>query len=326
MIKKKIIVSGLVFILGGIISSGMVKAKVMERPSCYAENTASVIIATKGTAPEVQPGTVTSEAIEAIQNSQPDQENKIVITYNTASGSAVSQTVGTPDNPPKVTNMVPVRSGYTFSGWFDEKGNKIEPGTILTENTTLTAHWIDKNISWDVHIVDTTSSKIKLSVQTKNTATTYTGLNKPLILRLEGTRTTSEGSSPAVIQYQIVNKGNEYVATDWKNATDGMIRISDHKKCRIYIRAISNNYSKVYRTNGFYIDTKAPTISGVKNGKTYKKSVTIRVSDKVSGVKKITLNGKKVKNGKIISENGTYKLIAVDSVGNKKAIQFKIRK
>lgn len=253
-------------------------------------------------------------------------DNAIVITYNTVSGSAIAPTTGTTENPPKVTNYVPARSGYTFQGWIDENGNKVLSGTVIEKSTTLTAVWEDNNIAWDVRIASATSPKIKLSVQTKNTSTTYTVLGKVLVLKLEGERKTSEGSTPAMFQYQIVNKGNEYVATDWKNTNDGTIRVASNKKCRIYIRAIADKYSKIYRTNGFIIDTKAPKIAGIRNGKTYKKSISIRVSDKVSGIKKILINGKKTKNGMILSKNGKYKLFVMDQAGNKKTIRFAIWK
>jgi hypothetical protein len=74
------------------------------------------------------------------------------------------------------------------------------------------------------------------------------------------------------------------------------------------------------------IDTTKPTVSGVKNGKTYKKAVTIKFSDKGSGIKSATLNGKKIKTGKKVSANGTYKLVVTDKAGNKKTIKFTIKK
>lgn len=75
----------------------------------------------------------------------------------------------------------------------------------------------------------------------------------------------------------------------------------------------------------FQIDKTAPKVTGVKNNKTYKKAVTIKVTDK-NGVKSITLNGKKIKSGKKVSKNGSYKLVATDKAGNTKTIKFKIKK
>ena len=71
-------------------------------------------------------------------------------------------------------------------------------------------------------------------------------------------------------------------------------------------------------------DTKKPTVKGVKNKKTYKKAVKIKFSD-VSGIKKATLNGKKIKSGKKVKKKGKYTLIIIDKAGNKIKIKFRIK-
>lgn len=76
----------------------------------------------------------------------------------------------------------------------------------------------------------------------------------------------------------------------------------------------------------FIKDTKAPTIKGVKNKKTYKKAVTIKFSDATSGIKSATLNGKKIKSGKKVKKNGTYTLVITDKAGNSKTVKFTIKK
>lgn len=73
------------------------------------------------------------------------------------------------------------------------------------------------------------------------------------------------------------------------------------------------------------LDDTKPTITGVKNGKTYKKAVTIKFSDK-SGIRKATLNGKKIKSGTKVKKNGSYTLIVTDKAGNSRIVRFKIRK
>lgn len=75
----------------------------------------------------------------------------------------------------------------------------------------------------------------------------------------------------------------------------------------------------------FTCDKTAPKVAGVKNNKTYKKAVTIKVSDK-NGVKSIKLNGKKIKSGKKITKKGSYKLVVTDKAGNTKTVKFKIKK
>lgn len=72
------------------------------------------------------------------------------------------------------------------------------------------------------------------------------------------------------------------------------------------------------------VDTTKP-ITNVK-GKTYKKAVTIKFSDAISGIKFATLNGEKIKSGKKVSANGTYKLVVKDKAGNKVTVKFKVKK
>lgn len=287
--------------------------------STVAASPTNTVSSTDMPSKEEQPQATSIASNGAITASEP-----VIITYNVVSGSAIEPTIGNTEKLPVVSTVTPEREGFSFQGWIDEVGNPIVAGTVIKKNTTLTAQWKEIEFSWNVQIKDTTSSQITLSLQDKNTSTTYIPLRKKIVLKLEGSRDSSEGSTPVVFEYQIVNKGNEYVATDWKPAANGIISVSSSKKCRIYIRAISGKNSKVYRTNGFYIDSAAPQISGIKNGKIYKKSVKIRVSDKVSGVKKILLNGKKIKSGKVVSKKGAYKLVVMDVAGNKKSVRFAI--
>ena len=77
-------------------------------------------------------------------------------------------------------------------------------------------------------------------------------------------------------------------------------------------------------------DTKKPTVKGVKNNKTYKKSVKFKVSDK-SGIKKVTLNNKKIKvskakKGYTVKKKGKYTLKVWDKAGNVRTVKFKIKK
>jgi len=74
----------------------------------------------------------------------------------------------------------------------------------------------------------------------------------------------------------------------------------------------------------FVIDKTRPKVSGVANGKTYKAAKTIKYSDKY-GVKKATLNGKKISSGKKVSKKGSYKLVVTDKAGNQTVVKFKIK-
>jgi hypothetical protein len=74
------------------------------------------------------------------------------------------------------------------------------------------------------------------------------------------------------------------------------------------------------------LDNKKPVIKGVKAGKKYKKAVKITFSDKGSGIKKATLNGKKIKSGKTVKKKGSYTLKVTDKAGNISKVKFKIVK
>lgn len=66
------------------------------------------------------------------------------------------------------------------------------------------------------------------------------------------------------------------------------------------------------------IDVTKPKITGVTNNKSYKKAVTIKFTDKQSGIDpvKTTLNGKPVTSGTKLEEEGKYTLKVYDEMGN----------
>ena len=102
------------------------------------------------------------------------------------------------------------------------------------------------------------------------------------------------------------------------------------KKNGTYTIRIDNNYDNNYVSYSIQvkvtgIDTKAPTVTGVANKKTYKKAVTIKFKDTGSGIKTAKLNGTTIRSGKKISKKGSYKLVVTDKAGNKKTITFKIK-
>jgi hypothetical protein len=119
--------------------------------------------------------------------------------------------------------------------------------------------------------------------------------------------------------------GDEYtLVLDRQNGAYSTAVTKNGKVTFMVVTTSGKRYAKTYKVTG--IDTTKPTVSGVQNGKTYKKAVTIKFSDKGSGIKSATLNGKKIKTGKKVSANGTYKLVVTDKAGNKKTVKFTIKK
>ncbi len=78
----------------------------------------------------------------------------------------------------------------------------------------------------------------------------------------------------------------------------------------------------------FVIDKTKPVVSGVKNRKTYKKNVKIKFRDNKggSGIKSAKLNGRNIKNGKVVKKAGRYMLRVTDKAGNVTRMTFRIRK
>lgn len=77
------------------------------------------------------------------------------------------------------------------------------------------------------------------------------------------------------------------------------------------------------KTLKFTIDKTKP-VTNIK-AKKYKKKVTINFRDKLSGVKKATLNGKKIKSGKVVNKKGNYLLKVTDRAGNVRSVKFSIK-
>ena len=96
---------------------------------------------------------------------------------------------------------------------------------------------------------------------------------------------------------------------------------SQDGKYKIVVKSATGLTKKI----SFCIDKKKPT-TNIKNKKTYNKTVKITFKDKISGIKKATLNGKKIKSGKRVKKNGKYTLKIYDKAGNVKTVKFTIKK
>ena len=78
--------------------------------------------------------------------------NQYTISFDTDGGSAVDSI--TQDYNSSVTApAVPTKYGYTFNGWIDEDGNKVNvPSVMPAKDMTLTATWIEGNFSAKFYI------------------------------------------------------------------------------------------------------------------------------------------------------------------------------
>lgn len=78
----------------------------------------------------------------------------------------------------------------------------------------------------------------------------------------------------------------------------------------------------LYKVKISNIDKTAPKISRIKQDEYYNTAKTITWSDKGCGIKKATLNGKKVTSGIKVTKDGEYELKVYDQLGNKSIVKF----
>lgn len=126
------------------------------------------------------------------------------------------------------------------------------------------------------------------------------------------------------IEYQFVIKGKK--RTDkWKNMKNSQVVLRKQGAYILYLRFTTIAGRKIIKhTNGFVLDKAAPIISGVKNKRIYQKKVTISYKDKLSGIKKATINGETFNKKTTIKKNGTYTVEVVDKAKNKKSLEFTV--
>lgn len=118
----------------------------------------------------------------------------------------------------------------------------------------------------------------------------------------------------------VTDKKIKSITVNGKKQTSKTIELK--KDGKYTIKVTTKDFSNTFTV---YRDTTKPTVSGVKNEKTYTKAVTIKFSDKTSGVQKATLNGKTIKTGKKVSKKGEYTLKVTDKAGNTKTVKFTIK-
>lgn len=168
----------------------------------------------------------------------------------------------------------------------------------------------------------------------QETKTTISGVknkavyNKPVNIRLGWTGTKNN----LITHWELTRKANKSSSDLNSLVGTSQIELETSSKARSIQVTESGIYElEVVTITGtkkvkFTVDRTAPKITGVVNGKTYKKKVTVKATDNVSGISKITLNGKKIKSGTKVSKKGSYTLKATDKAGNVKTIKFKIKK
>ncbi len=104
------------------------------------------------------------------------------------------------------------------------------------------------------------------------------------------------------------------------NLSRGTVKVTKPGKHTVFLE----DYAGRRTTTVFYIDKSTPKVSGVKNKAVYRKAVKVKFTDD-TGIKTLTLNGKKFKNNSTIKKKGKYTLVAVDKAGRKTTVSFTIK-
>lgn len=101
-------------------------------------------------------------------------------------------------------------------------------------------------------------------------------------------------------------------------------RASKNSPYTVMVEDVSGSrYSSVINISS--IDQTKPSITGVKNGKVYKRAVTVKFFDAQSGVRSAMLNGRKIRSGSKIKTPGAYRVEVVDRAGNRATVKFCIK-
>ena len=148
------------------------------------------------------------------------------------------------------------------------------------------------------------------TIATDNTAPVITGVE-------EG---KTYGKKALALAYDNVSLQDFYL--DGFNSNSASIVVSKSGSHTVIAKDSHGNTTTV----NFVLDATKPKIRGAKNGKVYKKAVTLRFSDK-NGIRSVKINGKKANKKKVtIRKAGKYKVVVTDKYQNVSRIRFTIRK
>ena len=117
-------------------------------------------------------------------------------------------------------------------------------------------------------------------------------------------------SSEGVITGVAVN-GESYPLNEFEASQDGTYKIT--------VKLLSGSVKNLQ----FIIDKTKPS-TNVK-AKSYRNKVKISFQDKTSGIKQATLDGKKIKNGTVVSQKGNHLLKITDRAGNVRSVKFSVK-
>ncbi len=158
-------------------------------------------------------------------------------------------------------------------------------------------------------------SKIKVTEKEKISYTYYT--NKKIKFKLYHLDFGISGKEK--IEYQVVKKGKKLKENKWKTIKKDYFYVKPSGYMQVFIRLTDKAGNQtILKTTGFKSDKTAPKIK--------KTGWIIQGVDTNSGIRKVVVNGKKVKNKYRFTKPGTYTVTVYDKAGNKTTKEIKITK
>ena len=235
-----------------------------------------------------------------------------------------------------VASSVGMYAGTTTAqaGFFSDLGSKVDE--LKGEEVTFDAYAEDGTVDGEAYIKFKVSSKKIVIEGDDEEAREVVHLKNTTRFKVKAE--FSDTDLGCTVYYQFIDADEETYDDDmWTAAvptTTGLVTGKEHQfyastnmqNKKDYIKVVCDDYSYfIFKTNKFILDKKKPNVSGVKAGVKYTKAVTIKFSDK-NGIKSAELNGEAITNGDTVSSKGEYKLVVIDTAGNKKTVRFSIKK
>ncbi len=187
------------------------------------------------------------------------------------------------------------------------------PEAITESNGTIngnTATWTMDNMPVDQKLYAGTASRPIASVD--SVAPVVSGVANGKCYRGERNIEVTDNTSIR----EVTLNGKNYGTTKFKLSKDGKHTL---------VATDANNNTTTLR---FTIDNVKPVVKGAKNGKVYRnKKITLRFSDKLSGIKSVKINKKNRNKKKVtLKKKGTYNVKVTDKAGNVTTMKFQIKK
>ena len=243
------------------------------------------------------------------------------ITYDLDGGTASNPATYTVESNDIQLNN-PTKSGYTFTGWSGTglNGSNNMAVTIpkgSTGHRTYTAHFKDVTlptgeISIGTNKWDSLNNEIAFELFFKDTLTVKI--------------TASDNSGKAVkIEYLLSDRALDETALATAAFTEYTreFRINTDNQYVIYARLTDVDQNVTYlSSNGMVLDTTAPVITGIENGKTYCEEQTVTIDE--TYIDSVTVNGTKVTLDEhnqftLRPSEGTQTIVVTDKANNTSA-------